>query len=406
MDFVTSYPIWRALSADIFTGQIIASLIVLVFLGIFLLREWIIQNARPGVFQDEDIPDAEVQDGVEPDVEHAPEGMPVPPIPEQRREDNRLDEPVRDPADKGITSEHPVIDDNSESVAEGTQSPPRRKRRLDPLELNGDKEFHDLRVRARRTRISAESTGSKSEIQATQDGNSANAAEESPSGFKFTFTVDRAASSGFDPSPRRATFESPPDRAELLGYEPSTPFPFPPRESTKTKAEPRAMRSASSDEFSGSDLPEFIEGSTRSSQAISSVDHAPPKEPFPRLNGASLKAPEPSDADSLSSSSESRTDAYDDEDSDGSNRESISSSMATVADSTFQEDLDEYFPEINRIEGEREGPMRVEEVLEEGPLFRNGQGVALIAEDQELEDAADDQDGINDDDVDNALEGQ
>lgn len=80
--------------------------------------------------------------------------------------------------------------------------------------------------------------------------------------------------------------------------------------------------------------------------------------------------------------------------------------MATVADSTFQEDLDEYFPEINRIEGEREGPMRVEEVLEEGPLFRNGQGVALIAEDQELEDAADDQDGINDDDVDNALEGQ
>ena len=44
---VTYYPVWRSLSSDIFTGQIIASLIVLAFLGIFLLREWILQNARP-----------------------------------------------------------------------------------------------------------------------------------------------------------------------------------------------------------------------------------------------------------------------------------------------------------------------------------------------------------------------
>ncbi|KAF8318671.1 hypothetical protein DL93DRAFT_323184 [Clavulina sp. PMI_390] len=39
-------------SADIFTGQIIASLIIIVFLAVFLLREWIVQNARPGVFGD------------------------------------------------------------------------------------------------------------------------------------------------------------------------------------------------------------------------------------------------------------------------------------------------------------------------------------------------------------------
>lgn len=44
---------WRGVSSDIFTGQIIASLIVLAFLGVFLLREWIMQNARPGVFDDE-----------------------------------------------------------------------------------------------------------------------------------------------------------------------------------------------------------------------------------------------------------------------------------------------------------------------------------------------------------------
>ncbi|KAH7910305.1 hypothetical protein BJ138DRAFT_1009132 [Hygrophoropsis aurantiaca] len=47
-------PFWQTLSADIFTGQIIASLIVLVFVAVFLLREWISQNARPGVFEDDD----------------------------------------------------------------------------------------------------------------------------------------------------------------------------------------------------------------------------------------------------------------------------------------------------------------------------------------------------------------
>jgi E3 ubiquitin-protein ligase MARCH6 len=51
---INSHPLWMALSADIFTGQIIASLIVLTFVAVFLLREWISQNARPGVFEDEE----------------------------------------------------------------------------------------------------------------------------------------------------------------------------------------------------------------------------------------------------------------------------------------------------------------------------------------------------------------
>ncbi|KAG1839691.1 hypothetical protein F4604DRAFT_1835027 [Suillus subluteus] len=51
---VSNRPFWSMLSADIFAGQIIASLIVLIFVAIFLLREWISQNARPGVFEDED----------------------------------------------------------------------------------------------------------------------------------------------------------------------------------------------------------------------------------------------------------------------------------------------------------------------------------------------------------------
>ncbi|KAJ6568247.1 hypothetical protein DFH09DRAFT_1261311 [Mycena vulgaris] len=51
---VATHPLWLSLSSDIFTGQIIASLVVLTFVAVFLLREWISQNARPGVFEDDD----------------------------------------------------------------------------------------------------------------------------------------------------------------------------------------------------------------------------------------------------------------------------------------------------------------------------------------------------------------
>ncbi|KAI6110799.1 hypothetical protein EV401DRAFT_1868684, partial [Pisolithus croceorrhizus] len=78
-------PFWQSLSADIFAGQIIASLIVLTFVAVFLLREWISQNARPGVFEEEDLvvpppmnapvlePIAVVQDLVEPDGRFTPQ---------------------------------------------------------------------------------------------------------------------------------------------------------------------------------------------------------------------------------------------------------------------------------------------------------------------------------------------
>ncbi|OAX41033.1 hypothetical protein K503DRAFT_713394 [Rhizopogon vinicolor AM-OR11-026] len=51
---ISGRPFWSTLSADIFAGQIIASLIVLIFVAVFLLREWISQNARPGIFEEED----------------------------------------------------------------------------------------------------------------------------------------------------------------------------------------------------------------------------------------------------------------------------------------------------------------------------------------------------------------
>lgn len=83
---ITAHPIWAALSADIFTGQIIASLIVLTFVAVFLLREWISQNARPGVFEDEevfpDMPpaanDPPLQPAPHPPVPVAPHALPHP----------------------------------------------------------------------------------------------------------------------------------------------------------------------------------------------------------------------------------------------------------------------------------------------------------------------------------------
>jgi E3 ubiquitin-protein ligase MARCH6 len=70
-----AHPLWLSLSADIFTGQMIASLIVLTFVAVFLLREWISQNARPGVFEEEE---------ALPDEPPAIEPPPVPEAPVQQ----------------------------------------------------------------------------------------------------------------------------------------------------------------------------------------------------------------------------------------------------------------------------------------------------------------------------------
>src|SRR6266850_70589 len=54
LDGLLAHPLLRTVSTDIFTGQIIATAIVLIFIAVFLLREWISQNARPGVFEEGD----------------------------------------------------------------------------------------------------------------------------------------------------------------------------------------------------------------------------------------------------------------------------------------------------------------------------------------------------------------
>ncbi|PSR82583.1 hypothetical protein PHLCEN_2v6016 [Hermanssonia centrifuga] len=59
-----SHPMVRAVSADIVAGQIIATVIVVAFVAVFLLREWISQNARPGVFDDAEAPPEERDEAV------------------------------------------------------------------------------------------------------------------------------------------------------------------------------------------------------------------------------------------------------------------------------------------------------------------------------------------------------
>ena len=95
MTYILAHPLYKAVSSDIFSGQIIASIIVLTFVAIFLLREWISQNARPGVFDDgdaaidaaapEDLPPAagEQQPVVAPEPEPLLDipAVPIPPTP-------------------------------------------------------------------------------------------------------------------------------------------------------------------------------------------------------------------------------------------------------------------------------------------------------------------------------------
>ncbi|KAF8166549.1 hypothetical protein K438DRAFT_1856932 [Mycena galopus ATCC 62051] len=81
---VATHPFWISLSSDIFTGQIIASLVVLTFVAVFLLREWISQNARPGVFEDEDpepMPPLPLAPPPQQQLLEPPGAFPVPPHP-------------------------------------------------------------------------------------------------------------------------------------------------------------------------------------------------------------------------------------------------------------------------------------------------------------------------------------
>lgn len=81
-----SYPTIARLPSDILAGQIITAILVLAFVTIFLLREWIAQHARPGVFEEdigpEDIIPAPILDAaIAPLPNAAPLPVDIPPPP-------------------------------------------------------------------------------------------------------------------------------------------------------------------------------------------------------------------------------------------------------------------------------------------------------------------------------------
>jgi E3 ubiquitin-protein ligase MARCH6 len=109
---ITSHPSWLALSSDIFTGQIIAALIVLTFVAVFLLREWISQNARPGVFEDEEVLEERERPLVQPDQQPLPAPA-APALPPRMPLVDHLAEAERDfvrPLDHATLGNHPVGD--------------------------------------------------------------------------------------------------------------------------------------------------------------------------------------------------------------------------------------------------------------------------------------------------------
>jgi hypothetical protein len=123
-----AHPLLHTVSADIFTGQIIATLIVLVFIAVFLLREWISQNARPGIFEEGD-PAIAAEREVEQDRER-----------ERERQQQRLREQARVAMERDIQlrRRQQVDAERIRRTREGNSLP------LDPSRRHPDRPIKDL----------------------------------------------------------------------------------------------------------------------------------------------------------------------------------------------------------------------------------------------------------------------
>ncbi|KAI5118672.1 hypothetical protein M0805_003610 [Coniferiporia weirii] len=459
----TSYPVWRALSSDIFTGQIIASLIVLVFLGIFLLREWIMQNARPGVFEENEFAEEDVQEEAE--VVLQPPAQPQlqphddlhpPPVTEAQ-----LVEPIEAVASGSFSNRRdPLAARSPEGNASNASSEtmevsdmpavdfpesPRYTRRLRVAE---DK-YKERGLRAPRSRTwprtqdrSTSTSYAKGKGKArvlTPDTPTRESSEEVSlsSGlgeyhkdFEFTFSVSRPASPGMDDASSSRSDPStmfslrlPPSGEELLQFN-STRLPFP--------LNSDFVPSEFIDIPSGPRRPPLPSSSLSSPEGLSSSDYAAIGEhvsplispayvptvpetsdqPLASPGLATYRAPEELEA---GPSRSGQTGYFDDDDGQSTDRAPAPSSAgATVAESAFHEDLTEFFRDES---GESDGE-EWDEPLEGEPVLLREENVARHNRFNAVEDmnppraagerqaigALEDPDAINDDDVDGALE--
>ncbi|THH10343.1 hypothetical protein EW145_g1377 [Phellinidium pouzarii] len=462
--FATSYPVWRALSSDIFTGQIIASLIVLVFLGIFLLREWIMQNARPGVFEEDEF-DEEVQ-GAEvrpPNQPVALDDVPLPPQNEQIEQVEQIEqdkqvEPIEQTESATGASSSGLREVSSMGSSESIESnassetmevpdapeldipdPPRHKRRL--YVAKDEFKVAERGLQASRSRTwpsardrSTSASYSKKKGKARRpipDRSARDSSEdlppeiglaEHPDDFEFTFSVNRSSSPSIDSSPLDRSdmfsFHPPSGSRELLQYK-STPLPFP-FTPVSTSPEPTGTSYGirrpplpssnippSSDISSNDDSAIAIQPSPLISLGLPSRYLQSSDQPLASPSLATYRAPEELEA---GPSQAVQTGYFDGEKTQIADREADSSSAAaTVAESAFREDLAEFFQNESSdddvddwdfVEGER-GPLREENLARHNRLIHIE---ALNNPREEADAVAEDQDGINDDDVDGALE--
>ncbi|TFK52041.1 hypothetical protein OE88DRAFT_1499089 [Heliocybe sulcata] len=199
-----SRPTWRNVSADIFTGQIIACLIVLVFVAVFLLREWIVQNARPGVLEEEEVPAQPPEQPVQAAGPPMPALEPMP-APEPRdqprrplREDNAITGDTDSDKDDDFLDDRPDagkrLHRGQTSAVENRRVRVRRRRR--PVARNTIDDGSDDDVRARPDRPFRHPHPER--LYASGLRNKASAAEPSHSGrvpdgpFTFTMPLDTA----------------------------------------------------------------------------------------------------------------------------------------------------------------------------------------------------------------------
>lgn len=435
---MVAFPVWRTLSSDIFTGQIIASLIVLTFLGIFLLREWILQNARPGVFEDEELLEGAnelqppqvlpVQDQpLQVEEEEAPPADPgalphdvvekvedAGPSPDallildtddvpssKRRESSSESSDTMDEEEMGKVSAREVGLKRRHSREDGHIPDPRLRAWAEHLERNGGRAS------------SSQLKGKERSLSEPIPSPSKEGGDSSKKDFAFTFTMERSPSPPVSTSgdPSAFSFASPSAHETLHTEWQSMPRSLPSDLTSSDVTGPSSLPRRPPLPSSSLPTPDkdetfvLISTPSRSSSLPSKVVDLS-HQPLPSPPVTTYQAPE----DLQREGDSAAIDYFDGAD-------SSSSTAATAADSIRQEDVEYYFrdgsddsdtgddDDEGGFHQHNEQPMAVNPAGQEGGVVRDIPLVPFADIRDELEDADADADAINDDDVDGALEG-
>ena len=418
---MTYYPVWRSLSSDIFTGQIIASLIVLAFLGIFLLREWILQNARPGVFEDDEVLEndpappvqPEQQQLQQPEQEHEPpmiEEDPLPPTPGALQPDTvgRVQSSsnallVLDSKEGDLTNtssnNQEISEDEEEDI---TFNNKRRKERLHPR--TEDPRLRDL---ARRREMNEKRAKKGKERSSSEPSPDKSSGEPVVSDFQFTFSVTRPVSPSDSSSVARSdTSSDDKDKMKAQSIPSSPSSSWSTIEAPGPSSVPRRPTLPSSSHPILDELPavsitegEFVVASPRSSSLSSGETH-----PLPSPQLTTFKAPE---------------DIKSDEDQSTNDEQEATEQAASFSQDEFEalfreasgesDDDEEAMEDDHHHMVHVEPPANVDRGRPQVPRPLVPVGIVPPPpqpdENGPAQEAAEDPDAINDDDVDGALEG-